>query len=128
MQLKQKAADAVQDVRDRIVVVGSSSISLKVTAISLIVAFALGFYTATRWDFSRFRQFRADMAVLEKRHEREKTKLIAELATLRTTLDAERLARDVEDKAFDKLINRPGPRECLVPVDQINPIIAEAGR
>jgi len=129
MQLNQKARDVAEAARDRVsFVVQNSSFSFKGISIIFVVAFALGFYVSTKWDFSRFQKFRSDMANLERRHEAEKARLIAELATLRTTLDAERLARNVEDKAFDTLINKPGPRTCLVPVEEVNPIIAEAGR
>lgn len=129
MQLKQTAREAAEVARDRVsFVLHHASFSFKFMAICLVVAFAGGFYTATKWDFSRFRQFRADMAALERRHEAEKAKLISELVTLRIELDAERQARDVEDKAFDTLVNRPGPRACLVPVEEVNPIIAEAGK
>jgi len=128
MQLKQKALDAVQEARDRIVVVGGSSVSLKIVLISLLVTFGLGFYTATRWDFSGYRKFRAEMAELKRKKEEENARLVAELEVLRKKLAEELAVQDRHDAAFDKLLNKPGSRSCLVPVEEINPIIAEAGR
>ncbi len=128
MNIKENIQSAIGEARYRVAVIGSQSVSLKSLILVALISFALGFYSAVRWDMTGYREYRQKALALQKRKDEENAKLARQLEELRRRFDVENEARERNDREFGDLVDRPGQVHCLVPVEDINPIIAEAGR
>jgi len=126
MQLK----DVKERVQERLVVIGaaSSGLSLKWLIIIVVAFFIGGVGLGIKLDFSRFAEFRKQAHEMAARKEAENRKLERDLDLLRAQLDQRDTERAESDDAFTHVINAPSPSQCIVPVEPINAIIAEANK
>lgn len=127
LKIPDKVTDAYHGARERLVVVGQRPVSLKISVIGLLIAFVCGFLLSWQWDLSGFREFRAKAAVLQQTQDRENARLLVQLNIMRGALSLRESKQGKSDKTFKKLIDKEGPVHCLVPVEDLNPIIKEAG-
>jgi len=126
MQLR----DVKEKVQERLVVIGAagSGLSLKWLVVLVLVAFVGGVALGVKLDFSRFAEFRKQANELAARKDAENRKLARDLDLLRARLDQRDNERAASDDEFTKVINAPAASQCMVPVEPINQIIAEANK
>ena len=123
-------SDVKERVQEKLVVLnaGSSGLSLKWLIILVLVTFVVGVGLGIKLDFSRFSEFRKQMYEIAARKEAENRKLSRDLDMLRAQLDQRDSERAASDDEFTHVINAPSPSQCMVPVEPINAIIAEANK
>jgi len=131
---KEKASELKEKAQERIVVLSASqwTVSLKWGLLAILVSFLAGGYYGYRLDMSGFAKFKLKAEQLRLDNEKKIAKLNGEITALRVKLYAEELDQIEKDKAFEDALNRspepPVAKQCRVPVENINRIIAEASK
>lgn len=123
-------SDVKEKVQERLLVISAagSGLSLKWLIILVLVTFVGGVGLGIKLDFSRFAEFRAKAQEIADRKDAENRKLAADLDMLRAQLDQRDSERAASDDEFTRVINAPAASQCMVPVEPINAIIAEANK
>ena len=132
--VKEKASELKEKAQERLVIISGSrwDISAKWALITILIAFGGGTYYGYRLDMSGFAKFKVKAAKLESENQKKIAALNADIAALRVKLYAEELDQIDKDKAFEEALNRkperPVAKQCRVPVEDINRIIAESSQ
>lgn len=127
-EMLKKFKRGFNEAYDNILVMPFQPVQMRTSLILMAACFALGFFVSWRMDLAGFRDFRAKAAQLMRERVEENLLLAEALEDLRNRYDEEVKKREASDEGFENLLNKPGKTHCLVPVEDINPIIAEAGR
>lgn len=121
--------------QERLVVLSGQSydVSLKWALVSLLAVFLVGLWQGYGWGGKAMVRFQAAAAKLETMRQAEIAQLNAELDVLRAAFDEAEHSRQPLDRRFEEAVARAAKdkavgKECRVPVDGINDLIAEANK